>query len=420
MLLKGTKMKKDEENKQRKLSRREFLEGTIFGALGIGIGVTSTPETLVAKEEKEPDDEKKEKEPHIKEYRKLGRTGWKVSDISFGNAMIKDPSLLEYAMERGINYVDTARQYFDMEVVIGKLFPAKRDKLFVTTKLMPELVTPTVSEEKIIQGIEESLKRLNTDYIDCVLIHSVGDPTLGDRTRIENQNIYSAFEKAREQGKIRFWGASSHGPKMIEDFTWLIENTEIDMIMPGMNFMTRGIEPVLKKARQKGIAIVAMKSLSAARKINYKPYMKKGDTVRQAVLKWMLAQPNIDTIAISMRSLEMIDEYVAVSGSRSLSKEEEKLLQGYGKLLNSDYCRPGCSSCLGKCPFDVPIHDILRYKLYFENYGLEKYAITLYSKLPDNKKAVICHACSAHCEGSCPYNLSIKNKLIEAHSELIV
>ncbi len=408
-------------DKKKAISRRKFLEGGIASVLGIGFGLSGSAKALL------PDNptnakagEGKETRPHIKQYRKLGRTGWKVSDISFGNAMMKDPSLLEYAIERGINYVDTARQYFDMEVVIGKLFPAKREKLFVTTKLEPELVTSTVSAEKIMKGIEESLTRLNTDYIDCVLIHSVGDPNLGDRSRIENPEIYKAFDAAKKQGKIRFWGASSHGPKMIEDFTWLMENTDIDMIMPGMNFMTKGLEPVLKKAKRKGIAVVAMKSLSAARKINYRQYMKKGDTVRQAVLKWMLAQPDIDTIAISMRSIEMIDEYVSVSGSSSLSREEKSILDGYGRLLDSEYCRPGCDACLGKCPNDIPIHDVLRYKLYFENYGLEKYAMTLYSKLPEHKKARACLTCGGLCESYCPFNIAIREKLIDAHAELVV
>jgi predicted aldo/keto reductase-like oxidoreductase len=269
-------------------------------------------------------------------------------------------------MERGINYVDTARQYYDMEVVIGRLFPAKRDKLFITTKLLPELITPATTAEEITAAIEESRKRLNTDYIDCVQIHSVGeDPKLSDPAKIKNPNIVTAFEKAKKDGTMRFWGASSHGPRMVEDFDWLLDNTPIDLIQPGMNFMTKGLEPVLAKARRKGVAVVAMKSLAAARKIDYKPFMGEGQTVRQAVIKWTLAQPNIDCVAITMRSVEMIDEYVAASGRLELSPEEKKALKGYGTLLDRDYCRPGCSGCLAACPHSVPIADILRYRLYF-------------------------------------------------------
>ena len=356
-------------SRKKNLSRRSFLERSVASVVGAGIGLSGASRALGSTGQEKPATPKNEK-PSISEYRDLGRTGWKVSDIAFGNAGMQDTSTLEYAMERGINYVDTARQYYDMEKVIGQIFPAKRDKLFVTTKLMPELITMETTMEQVMQGIEESLERLNTDYVDCCLIHSVGeDPKLGGADKIKNTKVHEAFALAKKQGKIRFWGASSHGPRMIEDFTWLIENTDIDMIMPGMNFMTKGLEPVLAKARAKKIAVAAMKSMSAAKKIDYKKYVGEGRTVRQAVIKWMLAQPNIDTLTITMRTIEDIDEYIAVSGNPTLSPEEKKALKGYGMLLDHDYCRPGCDGCLNACPYGVRISDIFRYRLYFNNYG---------------------------------------------------
>jgi predicted aldo/keto reductase-like oxidoreductase len=402
------------------LSRRSFIGRGLASLVGAGLGLSAAKDLGAAAGLQDttggapPVDKSR-----IREYRDLGRTGWKTSDLGFGNAMMQDTALLEYAMERGINYVDTARQYYDMEVVIGRLFPAKRDKLFITTKLLPELITPATTAEEITAAIEESRKRLNTDYIDCVQIHSVGeDPKLSDPAKIKNPNIVAAFEKAKKDGTMRFWGASSHGPRMVEDFDWLLDNTPIDLIQPGMNFMTKGLEPVLAKARRKGVAVVAMKSLAAARKIDYKPFMGEGQTVRQAVIKWTLAQPNIDCVAITMRSVEMIDEYVAASGRLELSPEEKKALKGYGTLLDRDYCRPGCSGCLAACPHSVPIADILRYRLYFASYGEEKRAMTLYRKLPRALNAERCASCAAPCEGSCPHGLAIRSKLLEAHVEL--
>jgi predicted aldo/keto reductase-like oxidoreductase len=407
---------------EKAISRRIFLERGVASVVGAGVGLVAGDAVSWAQEPRSgkpvEDAPGPDAKPTIKEYRPLGNTGWKVSDISFGNAGMTDPSLLEYAMDRGINYVDTARQYYDMEVVIGKLFPAKRDKLFVTTKLMPELITADVTAEAVGAAIDESLQRLNTDYVDACLIHSVGDPNLGDPTRLENPRIYEAFEKAKAAGKIRCWGASSHGPKMVEDFTWLIENTDIGMIMPGMNYMTRGLEPVLAKAKEKNIAVVAMKSLSAARKVDYSAYMKEGRTVRQALLKWMLAQPNIDTIALTTRTFEEVDEFVGASGNPNLTPEEEKALGEYGLLLDRDYCRPGCGGCLAACPRGVPIHDILRYRLYFHSYGREKYAMGLYAALPAARKADRCSGCSGHCAGACPFGIALGEKLAQAHAEL--
>jgi predicted aldo/keto reductase-like oxidoreductase len=404
----------------KRLTRRSFIEQGVATVIGAGIGLSGAGKALGQSKQEQKTDPSGEK-LRIRDYRTLGRTGWKVSDIAFGNATMQDPSTLEYAMERGINYVDTARQYYDMEVVIGKLFPAKRDKLFVTTKLLPEIITSDTTVEQVLQGIEESLQRLNTDYIDACLIHSVGeDPKLGNVDKIKNRRVHEAFAKAKQQGKIRFWGASSHGPRMIEDFTWLIENTDIDIIMPGMNFMTKGLEPVLAKAAERGLGVVAMKSLSAAKKVDYKKHMTEGRTIRQAILKWMLAQQNISTISITMRTIEDIDEYVAASGKPTLSPEEKKALKSYGSLLDRDYCRPGCNGCMNACPYDVPIPDILRYRLYFNNYGREKYAMNLYKKLPESRNALRCRTCSATCESTCPFQLAIKTKLIAAHEELTV
>ena len=385
---------------RKEISRRSFLGRGMAGIVGAGIGIAGAGKALGGPPAQEA---KEAAKPQILDYRPLGSTGWKVSDISFGNGRMQDPAQLEYAIERGINYVDTARQYFEMEVVVGKIFPAKRDKVFVTTKLEPELFTPDTTEEQITTALEESLKRLNTDYVDCCLIHSVGDPNLGGLERIQNPAIQEAFAKAKKAGKIRAWGASSHGPKMIEDFDWLLDNTDLDMIMPGMNFLTKGLEPVLAKAKTKGVAVVAMKSLSAARKT-----------------KWMLAQPNIDTVCISMGTIEDIDEFVAVSGRPKMSMKEKKVLEEYCALLGSDYCRPGCDGCLGSCPNDVPVHDILRYRLYFNNYGREKYAMNLYSKLPESRRAGQCSSCAGHCTSSCPYNIDVRSNLIRAHEELTV
>ncbi|MBI4720068.1 MAG: aldo/keto reductase [Chitinivibrionia bacterium] len=405
------------------ITRRSFFEKSVACIVGAGAGLAVTARDPLAQTGGNPQEQPPvpaADKPNIKEYRRLGRTGWKVSDISFGNAGMQTPELLEYAIERGINYVDTARQYYDMEKVIGQIFPAKRDKLFVATKLEPELFTPETTMEQITTAIDESLQRLNTDYVDCCQIHSVGDPNLGDKARIENKNIYEAFAKAKQAGKIRFWGASSHGPKMVEDFNWLIDNTDVDLIMPGMNYLSRGLEPVIEKARAKDIAVVAMKSLSAARKIDYSEFMQEGRTVRQALLKWMLAYANVDTISLTTRTFEEVDEFVAASGQKQLSPKEQKALNKYGMLLDKEYCRPGCAGCLGSCPKNVPIHDILRYSLYFNSYQREKYAIERYASLPASRNASQCAGCAGPCTSSCPYNIPVRNKLVKAHIELTV
>ena len=138
------------------ISRRSFIERGVATVVGASVGLSAVEGIAFSQETpaEKPQGVPAEK-PQIKDYRPLGKTGWKVSDIAFGSAAMTEPTLLEYAMERGINYVDTARQYYEMEVVIGKIFPQKRDKLFVTTKLTPELITVDVTADAVIHKLSD-------------------------------------------------------------------------------------------------------------------------------------------------------------------------------------------------------------------------------------------------------------------------
>ena len=164
--------------------------------------------------------------------------------------------------EAGINLIDTGQQYVGHEEIVGKVLPKWRSKVFVLDKWDPPLITPTVTKSALLEALDVSLKKLNTTYIDCMMLHSIGHPRYGGLDRIQNPAIYEAWDEAKKLGKIRFTGASSHGPRVIEDMSWGIDNNRFDVILIGANFLTHGIEPVLKKARAKGVATIAMKTMT--------------------------------------------------------------------------------------------------------------------------------------------------------------
>jgi predicted aldo/keto reductase-like oxidoreductase len=103
-----------------------------------------------------------------------------------------------------------------------------------------------------------------------------------------------------------------------------------------------------------------------------------------------------------------------------MSSGERRVLEGYAAALDRDYCRPGCDGCLDACPQKVRIHDILRYRLYFNNYGREKYAMNLYAALPSGRNAANCGSCAGQCSGSCAFGLDIRSRLADAHNELTI
>ena len=149
------------------------------------------------------------------------------------------------------------------------------------------------------------------------------------------------------------------------------------------------------------------------------PELQNSETnARQAVLKWILASDLFDTMVIGIRNYNNVSEYLAVSGTTSLSSDDRETLDTVAAHVSPVYCRPGCGECFGSCPNDVPVSDILRYKMYFENYGDQKYAMEQYKQVPVQCSAAQCAECNAPCEAACPFDLPVKTRLTEAHSQL--
>jgi predicted aldo/keto reductase-like oxidoreductase len=356
--------------------------------------------------------------PRVRRYKTFGKTGWKVADISAG-ALQGEPALVEYQFQRGINLFDTAFEYPGHEELLGRVLPKWRDKVFVIDKWQPELTTATVTKAKLLEQLDVCLGRLNTDYVDCMMLQAIGRPELGDITRVQNPAIYEAYDEAKRQGKIRFTGASGCGPKVLEEMEWGIDHDRFDVILCGSNFLTRGLERVVKKARAKGVATMAMKTMTIFKSdLNIRDLVNRQTNARQAVIKYVLASDLFDTMIISMRNYQMVDDYLAVSGTTSLKSEDDELLEFLGAAVGTRYCRPGCDECFGSCPREVPIWDILRYKMYFENYGDQKHAMVRYGRIPDSMKPLNCAGCDAPCERACSFKVDIRSCLIEAHKML--
>jgi predicted aldo/keto reductase-like oxidoreductase len=92
------------------------------------------------------------------------------------------------------------------------------------------------------------------------------------------------------------------------------------------------------------------------------------------------------------------------------------LLERYDQLTNGDYCQPHCGVCLDSCPEQLAVNDILRYRMYFKDYGWEKEGMRHYAKLERN--ASLCAGCPAPCTGTCPIGVPIRQKMMDAHRQL--
>jgi len=351
----------------------------------------------------------------IKKYRRLGRTNVMVSDISFGSGSIDDLEVARRALERGVNYFDTAPDYAETgsERLLGEVLRERRERVFLATKFcvadghLPD-DTPV---PKIIDAVEASLRRLQTDYVDLIHIHAC------DRLdRLMAPNIHEAFDRLKEQGKVRFLGVSSHAPNLEEVANTAVDSGRFDVMMLAYNFgMWERLGPILDKARANDVGVVAMKTLRGARHKDLTDFRDDASSYSQAAFRWVLSNPSVSCLVISFSKLQHVDEYLHASGT-ALTPSDVELLRRYEKLTAADYCMPHCGDCLRTCRRGLPINDILRYRMYFRDYGWEKEGMRLYAALALDGRA--CADCTAPCTGACPAGIPIREKMLDAHRRL--
>jgi len=398
------------DSRKQGLNRREFIKR---GALaGIGVGLLPLAEADASTPPPGP--------PEVRRYSRLGRTGLKISDISFGGSRLRtgQEEIVLHAYERGINYFDTAETYTDSEseTTIGNALRGKRDKVFITSKVITE---PTDNRQMMMTALEGSLKRLQTDHVDIYFNHAVNNVE-----RLKNPEWHEFTAEARKQGKIRFVGMSGHAGHLAECLDYALDTDQIDVFLAahnfgqdprfyqrffgGFDFVARqpDLPRIMAKAKQKNVGVVVMKTLMGARLNDMRPYEEGGATFSQAAFRWVLSNSNVDALIVSMTSKEMIDEYLGASGWRSTASGDLRLLRRYAAMNGTSYCRHSCSACEGSCPNDVPIADIMRTRMYAKDYNDMRLARAEYSLLATNASA--CLSCTAKtCAGACPHGLPI-------------
>ncbi len=352
----------------------------------------------------------------------------KISDISFGADRLSpgEEDLVRHAYDRGINYFDTAETYRggDSETTLGNALRGKRDKVFLTSKTLAE---PDTRKEAMMQALEGSLRRLQTDHVDVYFNHAVNDVA-----RLKNPQWYEFAEAAKKQGKIRFTGMSGHAGHLTECLDYALDSGKFDVILCAYNF---GQDPrfyqrflggfdmvarqpdlprVIKKASQRGVGVVVMKTLMGARLNDMRQYERDGATFAQAAFRWVLSNREVGGLIVSMTSREAIDEYLGASGSASVAAEDLPLLERYARVNGSSYCKHACNACEGACPAEVAIADVMRTRMYAVDYGDLRMARDEYAMIAHNAEA--CLSCSAKpCAGACPHGLKIDALTAPAH-----
>lgn len=331
-------------------------------------------------------------------YRKLGRTDLKVSCIGFGALPL--PGLNEEgarvvvntALDRGVNFIDTARGYRESEELLGKAAADRRDEFYLATK------TKVRREKQIMEELKTSLGYLKTDTIDLYQIHYVNtDSELKDI--LSDQGALNVLKKVRDKGIIKFIGITGHNPAVLLDAA---KTGEFDTVQGAFSYIEKPREAIdlISYCSSNDIGFIDQKPLAGGALIHAAP-----------ALKWILQHP-VSTVIPGMVSKEQVMENTGIAdGEYTLSEREKEELDDVVRGLDKNFCRR-CNYCHPACPEKIRIGVILEFagKARFpENLDIMRRWYRGFEVNAQN-----CTECGL-CLAECPYELPIIDMLKKAH-----
>ncbi|MDF2570182.1 MAG: Aldo/keto reductase family protein [Sporomusa sp.] len=329
-------------------------------------------------------------------YRTLGKTGLKVSEVGFGCIPIirLDTGLavktLRHAYERGITFYDTANAYRDSEDKIGRAFAGMRDKIVIATK------TGRRDGTGALEHLENSLRMLQTDYIDLYQLHQVSreqdwDVLTGKGGALE------VVTKAREQGKIRHIGVTSHSLTMA---LRLVKTGLFSTVQFPFNFIEDAAKGELRRiAIEMNLGFIVMKPFAGGMIDNATIVFK---FLRQ--FPEMLPIPGFDSPEAVNEILDFYDQ------PNSVTEVDLALMDNYRDELGKQFCRR-CEYCL-PCPHGVNITPAMGYQVIARRMSPAVAVEFSRSVMESVEKCVECGVCIERC----PYDLPIPEMLKKHHS----
>jgi predicted aldo/keto reductase-like oxidoreductase len=374
------------------------------------------------------------------QYRKLRNTGEKVSVLGFGamrlptingeNTNIDEKvasEMLRYAIDNGVNYVDTAWPYHGSgmgeagmsEPFIGKfLQTGYREKVLLASKLPTWLVD---SRTKMDEILDQQLKRLQTDYIDFYLVHALNKRSW---LKIKELGILDFLQEAKAQGKIKHIGFSFHDDfptfkSIVDDFNWNFCQIQYNYLDVKYQAGREG----LKYAYQKGLDVIIMEPLRGGALVNnlaneikdlYAKSEKKKSPAEWA-LGWLWNQQEVGLVLSGMSNLDQVKENIEIADKGiidSFTDEENQVMEEVQNIFISKL-KVNCTTCryCMPCPSGVNIPEI--FTIYNNGYLSDnvKQAKFMYKMgFSPQEKASACIACGK-CQSHCPQGIDIINKL---------
>ncbi|HEY3284881.1 MAG TPA: hypothetical protein VGN26_21615 [Armatimonadota bacterium] len=368
-------MSNDPSLYSQELSRRTFL---IAGAAALAATTVDPTEAFAAAASKLP-------------LRTLGRTKLKLTAMCMGGIGLEDSTVLNHALDVGFNTIHTDRGYVGGRsiVAVGETMKTRRKGTILLLKGEPST-------------IDDSLKILNTTWCEVIM------PQTDSPEQAANPQRRADFEKAKGARKARFMGCAIHRdvPRILQA---VVDQKYYDMAMIVYNPSSRNtaekteLDKAITNARKAGMGLIAMKSV-------------RGGTPEEetACVKALLTDARIDVVLKTFKTHQDVDKYREVAGSMAKLPKQTAATE-IGEMLAGRAC-VACGQC-GLCPRGIAVADILRFRMYSEEYGWMDYGREQYASLAPHQRANNCQDCDLCVEG-CGNRINIPQRLAEAHAIL--
>jgi predicted aldo/keto reductase-like oxidoreductase len=332
------------------------------------------------------------------QYRRFGKSGFQVSALGFGAMNLPGVPLeqareaLNYALDQGINYVDTAAAYRNSEEIIGETISHRRSEYFLATKTGEREYAAAKAQ------IDRSLQRMKTDYIDLIQLHYVNYVQEFQQLMGEN-GAYRAALEAKKEGKVRCIGISGHRPELLAKW---VSKGQFDQVLFHLNLAQPfALDELIPTATGLDMMKVAMKPLSGG-------FIQPVDKA----IRYPYSQ-DVHTIISGMVSVAEVKENLAAM-ERDVEEPERIELEKLARELGEHNCRR-CNYC--SCPLDIKIPDVMISSKIREKFGLLPKGEGFYAN--QKEKLFSCadyEPCREKplCEQQCPYHLPMRQVIREA------
>jgi predicted aldo/keto reductase-like oxidoreductase len=377
------------------------------------------------------------------QYRKLGKTGIKVSALGFGCMRLPtlkpgEPAinrkeaiqLIRKGIDSGINYIDTAYPYHakESEIVVGQaLKDGYREKVTLVTKC-PVGMPDFTEADHYDNYLNEQLEKLDVEYLDFYLFHGINGKVFHEK--VLGLNLIERARAAKETGKIKHIGFSFHDkPEVLKE---IIDSGHFELMLVQYNILDQVNEEMLAYAAENGLGVAIMGPVGGGRLAGTPPesmqqWLSEGrNNFVDLAFKLVFSNTNVSVALSGMGSDQMLEENLKLASKEdynSLSNHEKERIQNIATKFKelSDVVCTGCGYCM-PCPNEVNIKQIFDFLIRYQVYGQKEDTRNMYAKIGKlrwlpGKDATACTECE-ECLEKCPQNIPIIEQLKEAHQIL--